>query len=72
MDKEKNTKWGKVTEALPNGQFKVDVDGKEGRYYSSGKIRIKKIKILSPFINTIKRLLRIRGSEALFSLSGMD
>lgn len=44
--KNENTKQGKVLEALPNGQFKVEVDGKEGRYYSSGKIRIKKIKIV--------------------------
>lgn len=37
---------GKVIEALPNGQFMVEIGGRNVRCYTSGKMRLHKIKII--------------------------
>jgi len=47
MGKE-NTVEGKVVEALPNAQYLIEIDGHKNpvRCYTSGKMRIHKIKII--------------------------
>lgn len=40
------THVGKVTDTLPNTQFKVDVQGKEVRCYLAGKMRKFNINVL--------------------------
>jgi translation initiation factor IF-1 len=37
---------GKVTEVLPNGMFKVDVEGHQVLAYTAGNMRKNKIKII--------------------------
>jgi translation initiation factor IF-1 len=47
MSKETKTSEGEVLEALPNNEFKVlFAEGKEIRCYTSGKMRINKIKVV--------------------------
>ena len=48
MSKEDLVKFdGKVTEVLPNGMFKVDIDGHQVLAYTAGNMRKNKIKIIS-------------------------
>ena len=47
MSKEDLVKFdGRVTEVLPNGMFKVDIDGHEVLAYTAGNMRKNKIKII--------------------------
>lgn len=46
MSTDKNTVRGQVVDSLPNLEFKVKIGDREIRCYTSGKMRINKIKVL--------------------------